>query len=77
MQQAMSTSWDRTVVIWDLDAGRPTARLYLENPISAVAAAGRHAIAGDTGGLVYFFDIVEPPQHGTKVLSRGKRQIAR
>ena len=77
MQQAMSTSWDRTVVIWDLDTGRPTARLYLENPIWAVAAAGRHAIAGDTGGLVYFFDIVEPPQHGTKVLSRGKRQIGR
>ena len=76
LQQAMSASWDRTLVIWDLDSGHPTARLYLENPIWAIAAAGHQAIAGDTGGLVYFFDIVEPPQHRTKVLSQGRLRPA-
>ncbi len=71
-QRGISTSWDRTVVVWDLEAGRPAARLYVESPIWTVTAAGRQVVAGDTGGLVYFFEIVDPNQPPTKARTRHK-----
>jgi WD40 repeat protein len=73
-QRAVSTSWDRTVVVWDLDSARPAARLYVENPVWTVAAADQHVIAGDTGGLVYFFEIADPNQRPIKALGRHKKR---
>ncbi|MBV8552987.1 MAG: TIR domain-containing protein [Acidobacteriaceae bacterium] len=65
-QRAVSASWDKTLILWNLDSGKPLLQLYLENPVWALAARGHQMVAGDVGGIVYFFAIKEPNTKKTR-----------
>lgn len=55
--RAVTVSWDKSLILWDLTSGQPMARLFFDRPLFAIAARGGHIVAGDVGGAVYFFDI--------------------
>ena len=55
--RAVTVSWDRSLVLWDLSSGRPTQRLFFDSPLFAVAARNGQIVAGDVGGAVHFLDI--------------------
>jgi WD40 repeat protein len=58
----VSGSWDHTVAIWDLQAGRLLATLMLDGVIFSVAwhPDGRFVVAGDAGGNLYRLEYREP-----------------
>jgi len=61
-RRAVSASWDNTLIVWDLDAGRALALVTLEASVSraAVAPDGVSLVAGDEGGNVYCLEWREP-----------------
>ena len=59
---ALSGSSDGTLRWWDLDSGRCLAVFTCDFPVTAVALSPQRpylAVAGDSRGRVYFFDVVE------------------
>lgn len=59
-QRAVSASWDRTLVVWDVESGAAERRLKgHKSGVMAVAmtADGRHAISGDHEGTLRVWDL--------------------
>jgi WD40 repeat protein len=61
-RRAVTTSWDSTLIVWDLESGQAILRSCFDSPLCAVAAHGTRVMAGDVGGAVYFFDLEEPKE---------------
>ena len=52
--QLVSASGDRTVAVWDTDAGRELARTAFPAPLRCLAASADQVLVGDATGSVYY-----------------------
>jgi WD40 repeat protein len=61
-KNALSASRDNTLKLWDLEAGRAIAAFAGDHPMTACAFAPdtRTVVAGDDGGHIYIFRLLEP-----------------
>jgi WD40 repeat protein len=59
-ERAVSASSDKTLKVWELEAGLPIATFHCDAPAYCCASADvRCIVAGDTGGRVYFLALEE------------------
>ena len=54
----VSVSEDKTLIIWNLDSGKPEARLFSKNTIWSMSMAGKRVAFSDSSGVINFIDII-------------------
>jgi hypothetical protein len=55
---AVSTSHDRTLRLWELQAGKAVATFSADAPVSVCAIAAQTIVAGDALGRIHFLQVV-------------------
>lgn len=55
---ALSGSWDKTLILWDVKSGKILRRLHVEASVLCLSLAGTTVAFGDEAGLVQFFELI-------------------